>query len=75
MPDYFNLVFSNVAHQNQSQDSVVSIATGYGLDNRGVGVQVLVGSRIFSSPCNSDWLWGPPSLLCNGYCGSKVAGE
>jgi hypothetical protein len=30
------------------QDSVVGIVTGYGLDDRGVGVRVLVGSRIFS---------------------------
>jgi hypothetical protein len=27
---------------------VVGIATGYGLDDRGVGVRVPVGSRIFS---------------------------
>jgi hypothetical protein len=32
----------------KSRDSVVGIATGYGLDNRGVGVRVPVGSRIFS---------------------------
>jgi hypothetical protein len=51
----------------RSRDSVVSIATGYGLDNQGVGVQVPVGSRIVSSPCRSDWLWGPPNLLPNGY--------
>jgi hypothetical protein len=31
-----------------SRDSVVSIATSYGLDDRGVGVRVLVVSRIFS---------------------------
>jgi hypothetical protein len=31
-----------------AQDSVVSIVTGYGLDDRGVRVRVLVGSRIFS---------------------------
>jgi hypothetical protein len=30
--------------------SVVGIATRYGLDDRGVGVRVLVVSRIFSSP-------------------------
>jgi hypothetical protein len=28
--------------------------TGYGLDDRGVGVRVPVGSRIFSSPRRSD---------------------
>jgi hypothetical protein len=31
----------------RSRDSVVDIATGYGLDDRGVGVRALVGSRIF----------------------------
>jgi hypothetical protein len=33
-----------------SLDSVVGIATSYGLDDRGVGVRVPVGSRIFSFP-------------------------
>jgi hypothetical protein len=32
---------------NRSRDSVVGIATGYGLDDRGVEVRVPVGSRIF----------------------------
>jgi hypothetical protein len=50
-------------------DSVVGIATGYGLDNRGVGVRVPIGSRIFSSPRRSDRLWGPPNHLSNGYRG------
>jgi hypothetical protein len=53
--------------------SSVGIATSYGLDDRGVGVRVLVGSRIFSSPRRTDRLWGPPSLLSNGY-GGKMAG-
>jgi hypothetical protein len=36
----------------RSRDSAVDIATRYGLDDRGVGVRVLVGSRIFySSHC------------------------
>jgi hypothetical protein len=52
-----------------SRDSIVGIATGYGLGDRGVGVQVLVGSKIFSSPRHPDWLWGPLSLLSNGYWG------
>jgi hypothetical protein len=47
--------------------SVVGIATGYGLDDRGFGVRILVGAIIFSSPRRPDWLWGPPSLLFNGY--------
>jgi hypothetical protein len=48
---------------------LVGIAAGYGLDDRGVGVRVPVGSRIFSSPRCLDRLWGPPSLLSNGYWG------
>jgi hypothetical protein len=32
------------------RNSVVDIATGYGLDGQGVGVRVPEGSRIFSSP-------------------------
>jgi hypothetical protein len=42
----------------------------YGLDGRGVGVRVPVGSRIFSSPRRPDRFWGPPSLLSIGYRGS-----
>jgi hypothetical protein len=33
-----------------NRDSIVSIATGYGLGDRGVRVRVPVGSNIFSSP-------------------------
>jgi hypothetical protein len=50
-----------------SRDSVVGTAIGYRLDDRGVGVRVPVGSRIFSSPSRPDRLWSPPSLLSNGY--------
>jgi hypothetical protein len=52
-----------------SRDSIVGIATAYGLDDRRVGVRVLVGSRIFSSPRRLDQFWDPPSLLFNGYRG------
>jgi hypothetical protein len=48
---------------------VGSIATGNWLDDRGVGVQDPVGSRIFSSPDHPDWLWGSPKLLSNEYWG------
>jgi hypothetical protein len=52
--------------ENRSRDSVVGIATGYGLDDRGVGSWIPVGSRIFSSPRRPDRLWGPPSTLSPG---------
>jgi hypothetical protein len=32
-----------------SQDSVVGMVTGYGLDDQGVGIRAPVGSRILSS--------------------------
>jgi hypothetical protein len=53
----------------RSRDSVVGIATVYGLDDRRVGVRVPVGSRIFSSPRGPYRLWGPPSLLSSVYRG------
>jgi hypothetical protein len=59
----------------RSRDSVVGIATGYGLDDRGVGVQVPVGVRIFTSPRRPDRLWGPRNLLSNGYRGLLSRGK
>jgi hypothetical protein len=42
----------------------VSITMGYGLDGPGS----IPGSvRFLSSPQRPDRLWGPPSLLSNGY--------
>jgi hypothetical protein len=58
----------------RSRDSAVGIATGYGLDDRGVGFQVPVGSRIFSPPPRTDRLWGPPNLS-NGYRGFFPRGQ
>jgi hypothetical protein len=61
-----------------SRDSAVGISTGYGLDDWEVGVRVPVGSRIFTSPCCPDRLWGPPNFLYNGFRdlfpGGKAAG-
>jgi hypothetical protein len=51
------------------RDSIVGIAIGYGFDDRGVGVRVSVGSRIFCSSHRREWLWCPPNLLSNGYRG------
>jgi hypothetical protein len=62
-----NLYILNFLQSVRSRDSAVGIATGYGLDDLGVGVRVPVGSRIFCSPHLPNRLWGPPSLLSNGY--------
>jgi hypothetical protein len=43
-----------------SWDSAVGIVAGYGLDDLGVGVRVLVGAKMFSSPSRPDWLCQPP---------------
>jgi hypothetical protein len=50
-----------------SRDSALDIATGYGLDGRGVGDRFRVESRIFSSARLPDQLWGSPNLLSNEY--------
>jgi hypothetical protein len=52
-----------------SRDSAVDIATGYGLNDGGIGVRIRVGSRIFSSPRRPDRLWGSPNFLSNWYRG------
>jgi hypothetical protein len=44
----------------------VGIATGYGLDNRGIKVWFPAGAWFFSPLQHPDWLWGSPSLLSNG---------
>jgi hypothetical protein len=41
---------------NVSRGSSVGIATGYGLDDLGVGIRVPEESRILTSPYRSDWL-------------------
>jgi hypothetical protein len=65
----FKVDFTNLrALLWRSRSSVVGITTGYELDDRGVGVRAPVRS-IFSSPRRPDRLWGPPSLLFNGYRG------
>jgi hypothetical protein len=54
------------------------IATRYDLDERGVGIRVLVGSRIFSSPRHPGRLRRSPNLLLMGigrsFPGSKAVG-
>jgi hypothetical protein len=48
-----------------SRSNADGAATGYGLDDRGVGVRFPVGSRMFTSPYRLDGLWGLRNLLSN----------
>jgi hypothetical protein len=59
----------------RSRDSVISIATAYELNDRGVGVVVLVRSRIFTSLCRPDRFRGPPNFLSNGNRGIFPRGK
>jgi hypothetical protein len=40
------------------------------ISTRGAEVRAPVGSKMFTSPCRPDRLWGSPNLLKNGYRGS-----
>jgi hypothetical protein len=53
----FIIIYHTYRQLHRSWDSSVGIATGYGLDDRGVGVRVPEGSKIFSSPRRPDRLW------------------
>jgi hypothetical protein len=55
-----HVLFLKVLHR-------VGIAMGYGLDSQGSVSDS--GKRFFSTPQHLGWLWGPPSLLYNGYWG------
>jgi hypothetical protein len=37
--------------------------------------KIVRGKRFFSSPQRPDLLWGPPSLLSNGYRGLLLGGK
>jgi hypothetical protein len=50
--------------------SSVSIVSGYGLDDGAIEVRSLAEAKgFFLLPLCPDRLWGPPSLLYNGYWG------
>jgi hypothetical protein len=63
----------HVLRQNQvssvrTHTSVIGIVTGYRLDDLGKGVRFPArGWEFFPSPSRPDRLWGPPSLVSNGY--------
>jgi hypothetical protein len=44
------ILYNQTSAHNWSRNSIVGIATGYGLDDRGVRVRAPVGQRTFSSP-------------------------
>jgi hypothetical protein len=72
-----NLLDTRFCKRNyRSRDSVVGVASGYGLDGQGSGVRVPIKAKFFSSSRLPDL--GPHSLLSNGYCeifhGGKAAG-
>jgi hypothetical protein len=52
----------------RSRDISVGMTTGYGLDGRDSIPGT--GKRFFSIPQRTDWLWGPPNLLSDGYRGA-----
>jgi hypothetical protein len=58
-------VWSLIFYRLWIRDSLVSITMGYGLD--GWGSIPGRAKRFFSTPQHPDQLWGPPSLLLNGY--------
>jgi hypothetical protein len=49
-----------------SRFSAVGIATGYGLDDRGVGVPVPVGPRVLTSPYRPYRLFNPSHVMVTG---------
>jgi hypothetical protein len=57
------------------QGSSGSIVSDYGLDDRVIGVRYPAEAKDFSSSLCPDRLWGPPSLLYNGYRGPFHGGK
>jgi hypothetical protein len=68
-----NLIF--IYRPIKSRDSSVGIALGYGLDDRGSRVRFPAGGWEFLSSPRPELLWGPPSLLSNGYQGLFPGGK
>jgi hypothetical protein len=72
------LFFFPLTSSHRRQNSVVSIGTGYRLEDWEVGVRDPVASRIVTPPYRPDRLWGPHNLIYNVYrgifSGCKAAG-
>jgi hypothetical protein len=68
-PPHWSLSWAKINHTTdttRSRDSSVGTVTGYGLDGRSSIPGV---ARFFSSPQRPNRLWGPHSLLSDGYRG------
>jgi hypothetical protein len=62
-PVIFTLPIARVRYNLNFRNRTVGIATGYRLDEGGIGARVPVEARILSSPRRPDRIWGPHSLL------------
>jgi hypothetical protein len=62
-----------ICADTESWDSSVGTATGYWLDDRGVGVRVPVGSRIFTSTSRGIHPTSYPMSNGNSFPGGKAA--
>jgi hypothetical protein len=61
----FPKLLSDYKSRGKRNHGYLSQWPGYGMDGRGSTSGK--GKRFFSTPQRSDRLWGPPSLLSNGY--------
>jgi hypothetical protein len=59
---------TDITHLKRSRGSSVSAVSDYGLDDRAIEVRSQAEGGDFSSNLLSpERLWGPPSVLYNGY--------
>jgi hypothetical protein len=59
---------------NKNRGSAVGIATGYGLDDHGVGVRVLIGPSIFTFPGSGVHPTSYPAGTGGSFSEGKAAG-
>jgi hypothetical protein len=75
---HLNYIFKFGSYVKEN-GSTLGIATGYGLNDRGVRVRVLVWTRLFSSSRRPHRLWGRPISYPTGtegsFSGSITAGS
>jgi hypothetical protein len=50
-----------------SRDRLVSVATGYALDDQGSVPVIEDAGNVYSYPHRANWLWGPLSLFFKGH--------